>query len=667
MVNKTNDPRSENEPIDLDDDDDIIELTEEVIVKPKKDDKTQDLKSAETVAQAATAAEPLRADELGREPEDEEEDSIDLSGTPESEAEGAVLDLDEAFDDDEPEFAEDRIKLTDGADEIVAEDDDIINFREETDVHAEVSDDTAADTDTDEGIFQDEEEIPLEYESSEDEYDFFDLDDNKPLEELETITMADEEPDGGGDDDTSVDPLAALDFGDDEDDDIIAMAEEEPDGGRDDDSSVDPLAELDFGDDEDDDIIAMDAEEPDAPDLMAFDDDDTLEFESGGDLPDLTDEIEFDFDDDVDENGLAEADDDAADDSDDIIARAVEKSLAPDEVTAQIDLAMEPAFEFTEDNETMAEEDTADAVLTAKTAEELRKLAEADDDLDDIDDDIDLEFADEDEVDEIADIGDLEPGVETMALEDLEDIEAEDDDDIIEITEFDEHFPEEDERKLAHAGVLDVSDEDDDDFLELIEVEDEEPIEDEEVIEFRESDAQADEDEIDSFFSETLADEPVFENGEMPIVEETPALSTDMAMATAPPTDEDEEFDFSLDSSEISQQIDRLDTFLADDLDAEPDVAALPSEPDVASLSSAPSAEEETPDEDQPADEEPAQATAVTPDQIDAIVERVIEEKFGGNIETIIYDVIEKAVSKEIDRLKGALLGGGGSNQDDDE
>ena len=659
MVNnmsETNDPRSENEPIDLDDDDDIIELTEEVIVKPKKDDKTPDLKSSETAAPAAMAAEPLKADELGRKPEDEEEDTIDLSGTPESEAEGAVLDLDEAFadedsdideddiiasaieeslgtDDDEPEYAEDRIKLTDGADEDVAEDDDIINFREETEVHAQVSDDTAADTDTDEDIFQDEEEIPLEYESSEDEYDFFALDDNKPLEELETITMVDEEPDGG----------------------------------RDDDTSVDPLAELEFGDDEDDDIIAMDAEEPDAPDLMAFDDD-TLEFKSAGDLPDLTDEIEFDFDDDVDENGLADTDDEAVDDSDDIIARAVDKTLAPDEVTAQIDLAMEPAFEFTEDKESMAEEDAAesDEVLTAKTAEELRKLAEADDDLDDIDDDIDLEFADEDKVDEIADIDDLESDAETLALADLEDIEAEDDDDIIEITEFDEHFPEEDERKLAHAGVLDVSDEDDD-FLELIEVEEDDSTEDEEVIEFSKSEVQADEDEIDNFFSETLADEPAFENGEMETVEETRALSTDMAMATAPSTDEDEELDFSLDSSEISQQVDRLDTFLADDLAPEPEVASLPSEPEVASLPSEPPAEAEAPAEDQPPDDEPPQAASVTPDQIDAIVERVIEEKFGGNIETIIYDVIEKAVSKEIDRLKGALLGGGGSSQDDDE
>jgi len=653
-MSEAKDPHQGNSPVDLDDNDDIIELTEEVIVKPKKDDKPMDLQGSGTADQVSPADKPPEADESGPEPDDDGDDTFDLSGVPESEAEGTVLDLDEAFadddtslgeddiiasaieaslgaDDDEPQRAEDRIRLAEDADADMAEDDDVINFSDADDEPAAVS--AAAAAETDGGIFQDEEEIELEYESSEDEYDFFAMDDDQPLEELDTITMTDEEPIGSGDDE----------------------------------DTVDPLADLDFGIDEDDDIIDMDAEAQDAPELMALDDDETLQFESAGDLPDLTDEIEFDFDDDMEENGLVDADDDTTDDSDDIISRAVEKSLAPDEVTARFDPATEPGFEFIEDHDSPAETDAGatDEILTAATAEELRKLAEADD-LDDIDDDINLEFEDEDEGAEIADIGDLPSEMETMALEDLEDIAVADDDDIIEITEFDEHFPEEDERKLAHAGVLDVSDEDEDDFLELIEVEEEDTTGDEEVIEFGSSEVQTEEDEIDSFFSETLADEPVFENGEVEPVAETPALSTDMAMATASAADEDEEFDFSLDSSEISEQVDRLDTFLADDLDAEPAVASLPSEPEVASLVPEPPAEEKAADADQPADEEPAETVSLTPDQIDAIVENVIKEKLGGNIETIIYDVIEKAVSKEIDRLKGALLGGGGSDLDDE-
>jgi hypothetical protein len=45
--------------------------------------------------------------------------------------------------------------------------------------------------------------------------------------------------------------------------------------------------------------------------------------------------------------------------------------------------------------------------------------------------------------------------------------------------------------------------------------------------------------------------------------------------------------------------------------------------------------------------------------QIDAAIERIINEKFSGKIESIICEVIEKAVAKEIDRLKGALTGRG--------
>jgi hypothetical protein len=326
---------------------------------------------------------------------------------------------------------------------------------------------------------------------------------------------------------------------------------------------------------------------------------------------------------------------------------------------------MEPEFEFTEDNDTLAEEDNlaAEEDLAAITTEEIRELA-AVDDLPDIDDDIDLEFENEDDLSDIEDIGNLESKDETLAIDELEASTAEEED-IIEITEFDEHFPEEDEKKLERAGVLEASDSDEDEFLELIEVEEDDTAQEEEVIEFNNSEEQIDEDEIDNFFSESIEDKPVFEYDEIEPFEDIPALSTDMAMATAPPVDEDEEFDFSLDSSEISQQVDRLDTFLSDDPATEPEVASLPEtppaddptiEPEMASRPAESLAEEETVDEGQPDVEEPAESLSVTPEQIDSILERVIKDKFGGNIENIIYEVIQKAVSKEIDRLKGALL-----------
>jgi len=52
-----------------------------------------------------------------------------------------------------------------------------------------------------------------------------------------------------------------------------------------------------------------------------------------------------------------------------------------------------------------------------------------------------------------------------------------------------------------------------------------------------------------------------------------------------------------------------------------------------------------------------AEPLAVPAGQLDAAIERVINEKFSGKIENIIYEVIEKAVAKEIDRLKGVLMG----------
>ena len=53
---------------------------------------------------------------------------------------------------------------------------------------------------------------------------------------------------------------------------------------------------------------------------------------------------------------------------------------------------------------------------------------------------------------------------------------------------------------------------------------------------------------------------------------------------------------------------------------------------------------------------QPPAANALTEDQIDAAVERVITRMYAGTIETIILQSIEKAVFKEIDRLKNRLL-----------
>jgi hypothetical protein len=775
MTDKKN-PDQKNIPVDFDDDDDIIELTNEVIIKPKKDDKPGDLQDT-----GQDVPKPL-VDALGEtdemEPEfDDEDDIFNMDHGPElgSETEGTILDLDEAFAEDEPPIDEDdiiasaiaeslgpddeepteeMIKLSDEPDTVSETEDDVIIMKDDDGEPAGASDGAAGPAEREAEVFDTEEEIELEYETNEDEYDFFAMDDEKPFEELDTITMADSKPDDTANDDMPFDPLSGLNLNADEDDEIIAMEADslaEPDlmafddeetlefEGDDDIPDVTDEMEFEEADDlsdltdeanfegaddlpdltdevefeETDDLpdLTDEAEPegadelPDLADEAEFEGADELpdltdeaESEGADELPDLTDEAEFEFDDDEEENDLTAANDQVADDSDDIIARTIEESMAPDEVSSRIDLAMGPGFELTEDGDMALEtgepadeidftDDREDEIdftgeqaeeedYAARTKEELRALAEADD-LPDAADDDDLEFEDEDDVPDMEEDDDLESEIEDLAIEEMEDSRADEDDDVIEITEFDEHFPEEDEKKLERAGVLDASPSEEEDFLELIEIEDEDSAEDEEIIEFNNSEDQIDEDEIDNFFSESSEDEPVFEDDEMAPVNGTPALSTDMAMATAATAaedavedeDEDEEFEFSFDSSEISQQVDRLDTFLADDSIPEPAVATLPDETFVEDEIEAADlpAEKETLDDDQPAAEDTDVSLPVSPEQIDAILERVIKDKFGGKIENVIYDVIEKAVSKEIDRLKGALLDSGEGDHGDIE
>ena len=741
MTDKKN-PDQKNIPLDFDDDDDIIELTNEVIIKPKKEDEDIDLQDSGKNVPETPVDNSIETDE--QEPESGDDGGIfNLDRTPDAEsgAEGTVLDLDEAFagddppleedeiiasaiaeslgaDDDEP--TDDKINLSDAADSSTENEDDVIIMNQDDDEPAGKSERTPDADEKDEEVFDTEEEIELEYESSEDEYDFFAMDDKETLEELETITMADDEPEGTADEDTPFDPLANLNLDSAKDDEIIAMEADshaEPELMAFDDEETlefkgtdnlpDVTDEMEFEEAEDlpdvtDELEFEDAEDlPDLTDEVEFEDaedltdltdevefeeaenlpdaTDEVEFEDAGDLPDLTAEMDFEFDDDDEENESTAPDDQVDENSDDIIARSIVNSLAADEVTSQIDLAMGPEFEFVEDSDMAVEEGepAAEEDFSAKTKEELRALAEADD-LPDFDDDVDLEFEneedgfdiedngdpefeDEAEVTDIEDSGDLESEIEVLAFEEPEDSSAEEEDDIIEITEFDEHFPEEDEKKLEVAGVLDASNSDEDDFLELIEVEEDGLVEDEEVIEFSSAEDKIDEDEIDNFFSDSLEDEPVFENGEVKAAEGTPALSTDMAMATASTADEDDEFDFSFDSSDISQQVDRLDTFLSDDSTPEPAVARLPGEDEQ------PAAEKGMLDDEQPAEEEADEPLPVSPDQIDAILESAIKEKFGGKIENVIYEVIEKAVSKEIDRLKDALLDTGGPGSESGE
>ena len=61
--------------------------------------------------------------------------------------------------------------------------------------------------------------------------------------------------------------------------------------------------------------------------------------------------------------------------------------------------------------------------------------------------------------------------------------------------------------------------------------------------------------------------------------------------------------------------------------------------------------------------EELPEAKDISDDQVEAALERVIRKMFYEKIDHILVDVIDKTVSREIETLKGTMLGDAGSNE----
>ena len=97
-------------------------------------------------------------------------------------------------------------------------------------------------------------------------------------------------------------------------------------------------------------------------------------------------------------------------------------------------------------------------------------------------------------------------------LAELDNDEVDAVDDIIEITEFDQHFADDDEESIERAGFLDPSGLKDEDFLELFDIDDESPEEDEEMKELSASEEKAVEAELSRFFDDALEDEAGLDN-----------------------------------------------------------------------------------------------------------------------------------------------------------
>ncbi len=520
-----------------------------------------------------------------------------------------------------------------------------------------------------------EEEIELEYDVDDDEEIFLDLERSEDTEDFVNVVL---------DKSTSSDPS---------------------------DDDHEPSQYLELEDEDLDDIVLPEYERGEESETLATPDE-TGELADGEELLDIEAISDLDFEDIDDTDNSRELDTGEPFSSDDILAGVGQKAGPVDADEA----------EFKPDT------------LGLDEIEKFPGLAdpgEVDQEMVSLTDDDDLVF--EDETDSL----DLEEGLDPDIDDDVIPLDGfngaldDQEEEIIEITEFDQHYPVEGDTLLRQTGILDPSSTEEDDFLELIDIEEDILSADQEVVEFGEppiagpgesvnrlveaelEEAESRSTDLESIFNDDLEDrlleEGVSETDPDVILEykdgfrqeEGFDLDEEKAEPEAGSPDEDaeiplsmgallgetEDLDFNIDPESISQQVDQLDTFLTEDQAGEPEKALFPSDyPEAENAEGATTDEalsggdmeastaipagsidtarfpDESPSEeiapgDAPAAIDSDEFPSVPVGQIDAAIERVINEKFAGKIEEIIYEVIEKAVAKEISRLKTALLG----------
>ena len=200
----------------------------------------------------------------------------------------------------------------------------------------------------------------------------------------------------------------------------------------------------------------------------------------------------------------------------------------------------------------------------------------------------------------------------------LDNDEIDTDDDIIEIIEFDRHY--EDDEVIEQAGLANRSAQEDGDFLDLFDADEKGPSEDEQMRELSESEEKAVEDEMRLFFDDVFQEKSEIEDNAAQPVEDFSERDTNLDLTMA--------------AAALSSGVGKKDA-------ASP--PKDPSETDEHLRAYSPASNN-------------GDTTSVSSVQINQAIERIINEKFAGRIEHIIYEIIEKAVKKEIDRLKESLL-----------
>ena len=235
---------------------------------------------------------------------------------------------------------------------------------------------------------------------------------------------------------------------------------------------------------------------------------------------------------------------------------------------------------------------------------------------------------------------------------------------VMEITEFDDILAEDDNEMITltedHA-----ESEPEEEFLELIEVEEDSSQEaaddkiEEEIIQFDEPQEDIENIELENFINDSLNEEiQIGDELEDDLINSL-GIEAGSELNLADKTTETEEFNFNIDTSEISEKIDQLDTIFFDETQSE-------TEDDDGTAAEDENSDAETENEDhpitdmesleQPSSDVELSDLKINPNQIEQSIERFIEQNYSGKIESMISAIIEKAVAKEISRLKNVLL-----------
>ena len=242
--------------------------------------------------------------------------------------------------------------------------------------------------------------------------------------------------------------------------------------------------------------------------------------------------------------------------------------------------------------------------------------------------------------------------------------DAGDSNEVMEITEFDDILSEDDNEMITLTEDPAES-EPEEEFLELIEVEEDslpEAAEDkieEEIIQFDEPQEDVEDIELENFINESLNEEiQIGDELEDDLINSL-GIEAGREINLADQRSEAEEFNFNIDTSEISEKIDQLDTIFFDDTQSETENDDEPAAEDE-------NIDAETANEDiritgvdslkQPPSDIATSGLELKPDQIEQSIEQFIEQNYSEKIESMISAIIEKAVAKEISRLKNVLM-----------